>query len=273
MYGVVNGRHYFRRYFLIKKSTNRDDYQYVSNPFSAMSNEFSTGHIIAEHRHVRAQLVFAESGVMEIYADHKCWFIPPQRAFWLPSNVPHSMRAHGLVALRTFYVAPDMCRTDAPDHPLAVKVSPLLHELLVAAACIPVDYDLNGRDGLLMQLINEEINWADGELFNLAWPEDERIRHICEQLKDYPADSRSLKEWGELIGSSHRTLSRLFRKETGVTFMEWRQQARILYALPLLLSGVSVLETALAVGYETPSSFSALFRRLVGLSPREYLKK
>lgn len=236
-----------------------------------MANEFPNGHRISEHSHIRAQLVFAEQGVMEIHARQMCWFIPPQRALWVPSHEPHSMHAHGRVALRTFFVAPEACRADAPPCPHTVRVSPLLHELLIRSATIPVKYDEEGRDGLIMELINKEMDWTEREQFNLIWPAEPRLVPICEQLKAHPADSRTLEEWGRETGVSHRTLSRLFRHETGITFSEWRQQSRVLAALPMLLSGMSVLETALAVGYETPSAFSAIFRRLVGMPPRKYV--
>lgn len=255
-----------------EKSVNRDDYQYVANPFSAMANEFPSGHEISEHSHYRAQLVFAEQGVMEINARQRCWFIPPQRALWLPSYQPHSMRTHGMVALRTFFIDPAACRVDSPSYPQAVRVSPLLHELLVRSALIPIDYDREGRDGLIMNLINEELDWDEPEMFSLSWPSDPRLIHVCKHLKKYPDDCRTLEEWGKEVGVSNRTLSRLFRLETGISFSEWRQQARILAALPMLLSGMSVLETSLAVGYETPSAFSAMFRRLVGKAPRDFLQ-
>ncbi|WP_027721109.1 AraC family transcriptional regulator [Maridesulfovibrio zosterae] len=255
-----------------KKSVNRDDYQHVSNPFSAMANEFPSGHVIAEHSHYRAQLLFAEQGIMETYARQRCWFIPPQRALWLPSYEPHSMRTHGRVALRTIFIDPAACRDDSPNSPQAVRISPLLRELLVRSALIAIDYDKEGRDGLIMNLINEEIDWSEPDLFSLSWPMDERLLHVCQHLKTYPDDCRTLEEWGSEIGVSNRTLSRLFRLETGISFSEWRQQSRILAALPMLLSGMSVLEASLAVGYETPSAFSAMFRRLIGKAPREFLQ-
>ena len=209
---------------------------------------------------------------METYVRQRCWFIPPQRAFWLPSYEPHSMRAHGCVALRTIFIDPAACRADSPNSPQAVRISPLLHELLVRSAQIDIDYDKEGRDGLIMNLINEEIDWSEPDLFSLSWPMDERLLQVCQHLKAYPDDCRTLEEWGSEIGVSNRTLSRLFRLEMGISFSEWRQQARILAALPMLLSGMSVLEASLAVGYETPSAFSAMFRRLIGKTPREFLK-
>jgi methylphosphotriester-DNA--protein-cysteine methyltransferase len=43
-------------------------------------------------------------------------------------------------------------------------------------------------------------------------------------------------------------------KETGMTFGQWRQQARLLRALELLATGEKVIDVALALGYESPSA-------------------
>ncbi|MGX5775910.1 helix-turn-helix domain-containing protein [Methylorubrum zatmanii] len=50
----------------------------------------------------------------------------------------------------------------------------------------------------------------------------------------------------------------------------WRQQARILAALPALAAGRPVTETAHALGYETTSAFAAMFRQVLGTAPRHY---
>ena len=74
-----------------------------------------------------------------------------------------------------------------------------------------------------------------------------------------------------LAGTSERTLARLAERDLGVSVLTlWRQQARILAALPILAQGGSVTEAALTLGYGSPSAFAALFRRLIGRSPATY---
>ncbi len=45
----------------------------------------------------------------------------------------------------------------------------------------------------------------------------------------------------------------------------------LLLSLPRLASGVSILDVSLEHGYQSPSAFSAMFRRSLGVSPTEYL--
>jgi AraC-like DNA-binding protein len=55
-------------------------------------------------------------------------------------------------------------------------------------------------------------------------------------------------------------------------FVQWRQKARLLAALRRLGAGDPVTAVALALGYRSPSAFSAMFRRALGMVPRQCLR-
>ena len=67
-----------------------------------------------------------------------------------------------------------------------------------------------------------------------------------------------------------RAFTRAFRKETGLSFGAWRQQACLLIALPRLAAGEAVTTIALDLGYESPAAFTTMFKRLVGVAPSHY---
>jgi AraC-like DNA-binding protein len=69
---------------------------------------------------------------------------------------------------------------------------------------------------------------------------------------------------------SRRTFTRLFRRETGLSFVAWRQQACILAALPRLAQGEAITTIALDLGYDNPAAFSAMFKRILGSTPSLY---
>ncbi|MBN9115493.1 MAG: AraC family transcriptional regulator [Pandoraea sp.] len=48
---------------------------------------------------------------------------------------------------------------------------------------------------------------------------------------------------------------------------------RLLGALPMLGAGRPITQVALEVGYDTPSAFSTMFRRFMGVTPSEYLMR
>jgi len=64
---------------------------------------------------------------------------------------------------------------------------------------------------------------------------------------------------------------RLFKKIYGQTPHQYLTTLRIEKSMQLLRSGLSVTEACYEVGFESPGSFSSLFRRTTGLTPSAYL--
>jgi transcriptional regulator GlxA family with amidase domain len=98
-------------------------------------------------------------------------------------------------------------------------------------------------------------------------PRDERLRRVCEKIVADPADQRDLDDFARIAGMGRRTFTRTFRQETSMGFSHWRQQVRLMAALSLLKEGHSVTSIAYDVGYESPSSFTAMFHRVLGVPP------
>ena len=71
--------------------------------------------------------------------------------------------------------------------------------------------------------------------------------------------------------TSARTLYRRFLKETGITLARWKQQARLLESIRRLAAGTPVTRVAVDLGYESPSAFSTMFRRALGVAPRAFI--
>ena len=66
------------------------------------------------------------------------------------------------------------------------------------------------------------------------------------------------------------TLSRLFQQETGMSYPQWRAQARAIHAMIPLAQGESVTDTASLCGWSTTSAFIDSFRRAMGQTPGAY---
>ncbi|RDS98627.1 AraC family transcriptional regulator, partial [Burkholderia contaminans] len=113
----------------VTKSTDPRDYQHAPGVAAVMPKAFPDGFVVAEHRHPRAQLVYTTTGIAEVVACQSLWMIPPHRALWIPPDLPHAMRAHGQLEMRSAYVDPQAYRSTTPDQPSLVNVSPLLREL------------------------------------------------------------------------------------------------------------------------------------------------
>ena len=55
-----------------------------------------------------------------------------------------------------------------------------------------------------------------------------------------------------------------------MSFVEWRTMARMKRAIEQMTEGSSVTDTAIAVGYDSVSSFIVQFRQTFGTTPANY---
>ncbi|MEM9681717.1 MAG: helix-turn-helix transcriptional regulator [Pseudomonadota bacterium] len=241
----------------------------LPQPVVAYRRDLADGETIPPHRHRRAQLVYASEGVMTVTTDDGAFVVPPQRAVWLPGGVEHRIDARGAVAMRTLYVGPDAA-PGLPRDVCVLHVTPLLRELLLAAVDLPQPFGRNSPEHRLMSVILDQIQALPVAPLALPMPKDRRLRRLVRALMADPADGRSLDRWAPEAGASARTLARLFKRETGMTFRAWRQQLRLLRAMEMLAAGQSVTTVALDLGYDSPSAFSAMFRRTLGTTPKRY---
>jgi AraC-like DNA-binding protein len=104
---------------------------------------------------------------------------------------------------------------------------------------------------------------VDGDLF----------RRLCiarERLADQLEDGPDLRELGRVAGVSPHHLLRVFRRAFGETPHQYLTRRRIEQAKAALRAGRSVTDTCFDVGFSSLGSFSARFRRLVGVAPIAY---
>lgn len=81
----------------------------------------------------------------------------------------------------------------------------------------------------------------------------------------------SFAELARAIGTSQNKLKAVFRQAFGVTMADYCLERRVREAQQLLMEAtLTIAQVAERVGYEHQSSFTAAFRRHVGMSPREY---
>ncbi len=234
-----------------------------------MPKDFARGFTIAPHRHLRAQLIYAPAGAMRVSAAGSLWMVPPQRALWMPPGIEHSIRMLSDVTMRTLYLREDAALA-MPRTCHVLPVSPLLRELIVRATELPLDYDEAGPAGHLVALLLSELHGLQSLPLDLPLPGDPRVMAVCRAILDEPGDRRGLADWARDACVSERTLARLFRSETGLSFGAWRQQARLLEAMGRLGAGEPVTRVALDLGYDSISAFSAMFRRATATSPRTF---
>ncbi|PWV59779.1 AraC family transcriptional regulator [Plasticicumulans acidivorans] len=225
------------------------------------------GSWVRPHAHDWVQLSYAVSGVLEVRTAGGNFVAPPHCAVWIPPGVVHEVTATAQAEMRGLYIARE-CTDGAPRHCRVLGVTPLVRELICAACALPADYDAAGAAGRLVGVLLDQLAGLPEMALSLPLPRDARLATICQALQAQPEQRRTLEDWAAGAGVSARTLARLFRAETGLSFRDWRLRLRLLLALPALERGRSVTAVALDAGYESVSAFIAAFRREFGATPR-----
>lgn len=237
-------------------------------PVVVLADDYPAGYVDHWHSHERSQLCYARSGVMSLVTDQTSFVLPPNRAVWLPAGMLHQVTCIGPVSVQVVYVDPAL-----PAQPIGCRLfemSHLVRALIDEVLCFDHAYDEDGREGRIVQLMLDEIQRMPAEPFHAPMPADRRLRRVCDLILADPADPRDLDDWARVAGMGRRTLTRAFRQETGMGLSHWRQQVKLMAALSLLSSGRSVTSVAYDVGYESPSSFTAMFHRALGVPPSQY---
>lgn len=95
------------------------------------------------------------------------------------------------------------------------------------------------------------------------------MEHTTTHLRDVTATSVS-----RAVGISTRTLRRRFQTVVGQPWRDYLHQARLVRAIALLSEPHrSVLDVALAVGFENPAAFARAFKAWTGESPSSYRQR
>jgi AraC-like DNA-binding protein/quercetin dioxygenase-like cupin family protein len=251
--------------------TRHLDYHTTARPMAAMEIDYPSGASTGPHAHPRGQLLYAIEGVMIVRSASGAWVVPPNRAVWLIAGLDHEVRMCGDVKIRTVFVD-QQAAPRLPQVSCVIAVSPLLRELIVAAMRVPLDYAPDTRDERLMRLLLDELREVDVLPLHLPMPHEVRLRSICEALVARPDDVSTVEQWARQFGITPKTVHRLFSRETGLTFAQWRQQARLLFALERLARGDRIIDVALDSGYASQSAFTAMFRKHFGVPPSAFYR-
>ncbi len=239
------------------------------NPIAALARDHGRGVRIGRHTHGRAQIIALLSGALRLELDDRVLSVPPGRAAFLPGGVAHAAVYTDHSAVRMAYLDPD-AYPELPADSVVFPLTGLLRELLLRAIALDPAVPPDPRETRLLQVLADEIARAPEAAPSLALGRDPRLRRVTDALLADPADRRPLPDWAAAAGTTERTLARLFVRETGLSFARWRQKLQLVRAVEMLAAGNPVTRVALDLGYGTPSAFSAMFAREMGVSPAGY---
>jgi AraC-like DNA-binding protein len=241
-------------------------FEQAPRPLVGYAIDYDAGNDTGWHQHPRAQLLHAIDGVMRVETAAAQFVLPPGTGLWMPAHTLHVTRMPAGLRMRALFLRLDAARA-GPGAVMVVAISPLLRELILAACNEPVAWDERGPATHIAALALHEISRAATQPLQVPACRDQRLRRVAEALMEDPADQRTLGAYAEAAGASERTLARLFRRETGMTFLQWRRQLRLTEGLARLAQGETPPRAAAAVGYASSPAFGAAYRAAFGTTP------
>jgi len=238
-----------------------------------VARSYRKGVRLDTHMHREAQLVYAARGTMQVTTPKGRWLVPPDRAVWVPARLEHAIDVLADIEMRTLYF--DLAwlqreeRSESLNSEFVVRVSRLLHETILAL--------FDGRNhpertGLQVRLAVLELHHAEDSTTFIPLPHEPRCRRAADIVLGDPTGAHDIETLARAVGTSARTLSRLFSSETQLSFKSWCQRARIACAIERLAmeADVSVKQLASDLGYASIPAFSHAFRQVTGKTPTEF---
>lgn len=241
-----------------------------------VARAYGRGTRLEPHMHREAQLVYAARGTMQVTTPKGRWLVPPDRAVWVPARLEHAIDVLADIEMRTLYFDLDWLARERRSASLkaefVVRVSQLLHQAILALFDDRAD---PARTDLLIRLLMLELHQAEDPATFIPLPHEPRCRRAAEIVLSNPMNTHDIDDLARKVGTSSRTLSRLFSAETQLSFKSWCQRARIAAAIERLSvnSGLSVKQLAADLGYTSFPAFSHAFRQVTGRTPREFARE
>ncbi|WP_428239545.1 AraC family transcriptional regulator [Gynuella sp.] len=219
------------------------------------------------HSHDAGQLTQVNQGVLLIETSHGRWLIPCGRVGWIPPRQRHTAFSRTAISGHSIYLHPKLC-LQMPDTPCVLEMTDLGATILGRLFTQPEN---NHIQSALMEVLMNELNAAEQEPWQLPIPQDARLQKLTMLILKDVSNDRTIADWSNEIGMSTRSLSRRFSEETGMTFVRWRQLARLLQAMEWLQMGRSVEWVAQACGYSNTSAFITVFKQYMGNTPGKWV--
>lgn len=248
------------------------DYGFQINPSLPVLGytEKITDAICASHSHPRAQLLYATSGVMNIVVQNHIWVVNPLQGLWIPSGIEHEVSFQKNVKLYSVFIDPSFTEK-LPTSSFSFDISIFLKQLIFKITSFENEGIPTPSQKRIMEVFIDELAVIEPSSTFLPTSNNVKLQNIISLLMNDTASKYTIDHYADLSFMSTRTLSRLFIRELGMNFSDWRIRLKLLEAIKRLGEKQSIKEIALDLGYETTSAFIFMFKKKLGKTPSNYI--
>jgi AraC-like DNA-binding protein len=232
------------------------------------------------HSHTKAQLLYAEGGIVHVFINEKHWYLPARCYMWIPANTKHAILTHSKSGeLYNIYFNTEENEKEFYSKTNIYYADDLLREMFLYTKKWegeieknnPVRYDF-------LRAIKSILPEMESSLLPIniqhPFPKDPKLFEISKFLLENIDKSYTIEEIAKIFGISARTLSRKFKENLGMNYVRFLRSIRITRSLEMIVENkYNMYEIAMLVGYNSLSSFSTIFLKVCGIRPTDYAKK
>lgn len=229
-----------------------------------------------DHAHLKGQLTYVEGGIIFLYTKEKSYFLPARHYVWIPAGVEHHLQhRYQAAVVRNIYFDTITDHENPFYNQIGIyPVNNLLLEMFLFSERWNGNINPNTKEYDFLNTLKNILPVVSEHPLPIALPttENQRLRPVLKYIIDNLAnDWLSLESVGKATGFSARTLSRLFQAAMDTSFFQYLKLARMIKAMEKLLeTDLTISEIAYGVGYNSISSFSNTFDKMVGKRPSEF---
>ena len=213
--------------------------------------------------------IYSNDGVVAVIIECGRYLLPPKQAIWLSAKTPFQIIATTQAQLSYFFFK-NYEEDLVLEATKLLRVNTFLNQLILEAIDLHQQENQPQSYHLILQIILERIGEAEGIALLLPAVKDQRLIAMTSRQQKFPALKTDLVGWGKFVNASPRTLSRVFKKETGLTYSEWKQMLAIHIAIIELYLGESIAVIAKNLGYESSSAFIFMFKKQMKVTPSHF---
>jgi len=227
------------------------------------------------HFHDVHEIEYACRGMVEVKTEAGHYLLPPHQAAWIPAGLRHQTTLRAGVQTLAVVFEPGLV-PEAGDRVRIIAVSALLREMMLYSERWPVSRTESGAaaDSFFQALGYVVAEALDDEMpLHLPAPADPMAAAAADYTRAH-LDRVTVSDVTRAVGVSERTLRRIFSAHLGMSWRSYLLRARVLRSMALLAQpDRSVLEVAVAVGFDDAGAFARSFARHCGETPSAYKRR
>jgi AraC-like DNA-binding protein len=237
------------------------------------------------HWHEEYQFCLIQAGGGELYYRGTGHDTPSTSLFIVHPGEVHSNHTETGCSFRSIYIEPELIRgiiSDAAglEQNLPFFPNPIIFDKEIIADYLSLHFSRENSDTLLehqstmLEMMTKLITRHAEEKPETKAPRKEHkaVKEVREYIIDHHDRNISLEELTRLANLSAFHLTRVFAKEIGMPPHAFQTQVRVAKAKKLIRDGLPLSSVAAMTGFADQSHFIRHFRRLLKITPGEYLK-